>query len=263
MAEGPTVARWADQLQAMVGEALVEVQGPQRWHERAQALVGQPVSQVRSHGKNLLISIGDDTVIRCHAMMYGSWQFGEPGMALGKPEERVRLRLRTARHEAVFFSGPVVEFLTADGAREHPKLAALGPDVLDPQFDRDEVWRRMQQRPEFSIAEALLDQTMVAGIGNIWKSEGLYLAGIDPRRKMREIQRAEVERLWDLMVPLMQESRQTGRIATVPASQRGAGLWRWVYGRTGHACIHCEGLVQMILQGASRRRTYYCPECQH
>lgn len=263
MAEGPTVARWADQLQVLVGETLVAVQAPQRWHERAQAVVGQQVTQVRSHGKNLLIHIGTDTVIRCHAMMYGSWQIGEAGMELAKPEARVRLRLRTARHEAVFFSGPVVEFLTAEEARTHPKLATLGPDLLAPQFDRKEAWRRLQQRPQITIAEALLDQTIMAGIGNIWKSEGLYLAGLDPRRKVGEVRRDEVERLWDILIPLMQESRLTGRITTVPAAERSPGLWRWVYGRTGRACIHCEGVVQMILQGAGRRRTYFCPACQH
>lgn len=263
MAEGPTVARWADQLQVMVGEVLVAVQSSPRWRERAQSLVGERISQVRSHGKNLLIHISDHTVIRCHAMMYGSWQIGESGMVLTKPEGRVRLRLRTPEHEAVFFSGPVVEFLTPQEALTHPKLATLGPDILAPLFDRKEAWRRLQQRPELSIAEALLDQTIVAGIGNIWKSEGLYLAGLDPRRKVGEMRREEIERLWDIMVPLMQESRQTGRITTVPAEQRGPGLWRWVYGRTRRACMHCEGTVEMIVQGAGRRRTYFCPACQH
>lgn len=263
MAEGPTVARWADELQVLVGEPLVRVQAPRRWHERAASLIGQHITQVRSHGKNLLIEVGDDTIIRCHAMMYGSWQIGGPGMELRKPESRIRLRLQTPLHEAVFFSGPVVEFLTPDEAVSHPTLSTLGPDIMDPGFDRKEAWRRLQRHPDLTIAEALLDQTIIAGIGNIWKSEGLYLAGIDPRRLVREVSREEIERLWDVLIPPMNQSRLTGRIETVPAERRGPGLWRLVYGRTGRPCLDCEGVVKQIAQGQGRRRTYFCEACQH
>jgi DNA-formamidopyrimidine glycosylase len=263
MAEGPTVARWADQLQALVGEELLEIRAPQRWRERAEGLVGCRVASVRSHGKNLLIELSDGTIIRCHAMMYGSWQIGERGLELLKPEARIRLRLVTEEHEAVFFSGPVVEFLTPEEARVHHTLSTLGPDIMAADFDRGEAWQRLQLQPERSVAEALLDQTVVAGIGNIWKSEGLYLARLDPRRPVGQLRREEAERLWDLLIPPMQESRQTGRITTVPASRRGPGLWRLVYGRTGRPCEDCEGVVQMIVQGPGRRRTYFCPACQH
>jgi|LSQX01.1.fsa_nt_gb DNA-formamidopyrimidine glycosylase len=263
MAEGPTVARWADQLQALVGERLLEVRAPKRWQERAAALIGSSIVSVGSHGKNLLIELSDGTIVRCHAMMYGSWQIGDTGVPLLKPEARIRLFLRTEQHEATFFSGPVVEFLTPEEARSHHSLSALGPDIMAGDFDREEAWRRMQLQPDLPVAEALLDQTVVAGIGNIWKSEGLYLARLDPRRAVKQLQREEVERLWDILIPLMQESRQTGRIETVPEGRRGPGLWRWVYGRTGRACEECEGVVQMILQGPGRRRTYFCPACQH
>jgi endonuclease-8 len=156
MAEGPTVARWADQLQTLVGEKLLEVRAPKKWQERAEGVVGRSIVAVRSHGKNLLIELSDGTIIRCHAMMYGSWQIGKRDLELLKPEARIRLRLRTRNHEAVFFSGPVVEFLTPEEARSHHTLSALGPDLMADNFDRDEAWRRMQLRPELSIAEALL-----------------------------------------------------------------------------------------------------------
>ncbi|MGE5530739.1 MAG: DNA-formamidopyrimidine glycosylase family protein, partial [Bacteroidota bacterium] len=151
MAEGPTVARWADQLQALVGERLLEVRAPKRWQERAEGLVGSSIASVRSHGKNLLIEFAEGTLVRCHAMMYGSWQIGAAGVPLVKPDARVRLRLRTKKHEATFFSGPVVEFLTPEEVRSHHTLSALGPDIMAPDFDRDEGWRRMQLHPERSV----------------------------------------------------------------------------------------------------------------
>ena len=113
MAEGHLVVRWARRLRSLVGRPLVRVELPTRFAERAPSLVGQHVAEVASHGKHLLVHFSGGATLHCHAMMFGSWQVGRPGMKLRKPRERVRVRLRTAEREAVFFNGPVAELLTA------------------------------------------------------------------------------------------------------------------------------------------------------
>ena len=120
MPEGHSVARWAASLAVLVDEPVLELKAPKRWAERAAALVGQRLVATESRGKHLLLHFSDGTVIHSHAMLYGSWQIGEPGMELRKAERFVRLRIRTPGHEAVFFHGPVVELLTPEEVAAHP-----------------------------------------------------------------------------------------------------------------------------------------------
>ncbi|MGD8700246.1 MAG: DNA-formamidopyrimidine glycosylase family protein, partial [Gemmatimonadales bacterium] len=203
MAEGHSVVRWARSLRSLVGEPLLDVELPKRWGDRAAALPGQHLVAVGTHGKHLLLYLSGGSTLHCHAMMYGSWQFGRPGKSLRKPAKNVRLRLTTAKSEAVFFNGPVVELLTEAELRAHEKLNALGPDILHQDFDRDEAWRRLQTTPSRAIGDALLDQTLVAGIGNIFKSEGLFLAGVNPLAPVDLITPSQAMRIWDVTIPIM------------------------------------------------------------
>ena len=148
MAEGHAVRHWAEQLRALIGEVLVLVQSTRRWAAITPSLAGQQVTQVAVRGKHLLIHVTGGMTIHCHAMMYGSWQVGPCGMELHKEPGKIRLRLTTGRHDAVFFNGPVVEFLSPHELREHPKLSALGPDILDEAFDPAEVGFRLRREPE-------------------------------------------------------------------------------------------------------------------
>ena len=126
MAEGHAVVRWARGLRRLVGSPLTRVDTPKRWAERGQRLLGEHLTKVRTHGKHLLLHTSCELTIHCHAMMYGSWQFGGPGMALRKPERQVRLRLRTPDREAVFFNGPVMELLAEEELATHERLRRLG-----------------------------------------------------------------------------------------------------------------------------------------
>jgi formamidopyrimidine-DNA glycosylase len=196
-------------------------------------------------------------------MMYGSWQVGKPGMKLRKEERFVRVRLRTAAREAVFFHGPVAELLTPEELAEHEKLSALGPDIMNPDFDRDEAWRRLQEAGNREIGDAILDQRIVAGIGNVYKAEGLFLAGIHPQRAARGVSREETERLWDALIPLMRDGvTNAPPIVTVPDEIQEQGELNWVYRRRYKACLRCEAKVQMVRQGEHKRTTYFCPVCQ-
>ncbi len=184
-------------------------------------------------------------------------------MELRKPEKRVRLRLVTEECQAVFFNGPVVELLTPDELRSHERLSALGPDLLDPEFDRTEAWRRLRQTADREIADAILDQRIVAGIGNIFKSEGLFLASIDPRAPVGALDRTPIERLWDRLIPVMLENaRRSGPIVTLDPALRRGGERHWVYRRRGKRCFRCQGSIEMQRQGQLQRSTYYCTGCQ-
>ncbi|MCW5854244.1 MAG: hypothetical protein KIT87_29520, partial [Anaerolineae bacterium] len=245
MAEGHAVRRWQRALEALVNAPLVEVHLPKRWAEITPNLVGQCLTRVEARGKHLLLYLTGDWVIHCHAMQYGSWQVGERGMELRKAAQYVRLRLVTPTHEAVFYHGPVVEVLRADEVAAHPKLAALGPDVLDDHFDRDEAWARTRAQADRPIGEVVLNQDVMAGIGNIHNSEGLFLARVDPRRPASEVGRGEMEYFWDQVIPLMRDGMQTyGPTETLPPALRLNGQRHWVYRRRGHACLVCGGKIE-------------------
>jgi len=263
VAEGHSVVRWARSLRSLVGEPLITVELPKRWGDRAAALPGQHLDAVGTHGKHLLLHLSGGSTLHCHAMMYGSWQFGPPGMPLRKPEKNIRLRLTTANSEAVFFNGPVVELLTDEEFRAHEKLNALGPDVLHEDFDRHEAWKRLGTTPSRAIGDALLDQTLVAGIGNIFKSEGLYLAGVNPMAPVGSVTQTQITRIWDVLIPIMESnSRRAGPIVTLDKGLRRNGERHWVYRRTGRACYRCGTPIERIRQGQLKRTTYFCPNCQ-
>ena len=262
MAEGHLVARWARRLRSLLGQPLSAVELPARCADRAPELVGQHLTQVTTHGKHLLLRLSGGDTIHCHAMMFGSWQTGKPGMSLRKSAHQVRLRLRSRQREAVFFNGPVVELLTPAELAAHERLKALGPDILAAEFDRDEAWRRLQVDPSREIAEAIIDQTVVAGIGNIYKSEGLFLAGIDPRAPVGALSRPTAEQLWDILIPLMRAGVRAGRIRTRPQPTDGQDPRHWVYQRRGQDCFRCGTKVVRIVQGKMRRATFFCPSCQ-
>jgi DNA-formamidopyrimidine glycosylase len=263
MAEGHAVVRWARALGALEGEPLEEVRLPKRWGERGQTLIGEHITKVETRGKHLLLHLSNGETLHTHAMQYGSWQIGERGMALRKAGTYVRLRLVTTAHEAVFFHGPVIELLTADELANHSALLALGPDVMSPQFDRNEVARRVRAAGERSIGDVVLDQHVVAGLGNIFKSEGLFLAHVDPRRAAATITPAELNLLWDELIPLMwRGTERYGKTTTTPPELQQAGYLHWVYRRQRKPCLHCGTPIEMVRQGDLNRSTYFCPHCQ-
>ena len=264
MAEGHAVARWEDSLQQLVGERVRDVHVPPRWRERAENLIGAEIAEVRTHGKHLVLSFSNDWVIHTHAMQYGSWQIGPRREPLRKEERFVRLRLTTPKRRAVFFHGPVMEVLTRDEFAAHERFHALGPDLLHEDFDAGIVWRALQAQGSREIGDAILDQRVVAGIGNIYKSEGLFLALIHPRRPSSDVTAEEVRLLFEELIPLMQSARRRyGMTITLPEELRFEPWMRnWVYQRRGHACFVCATKIEMFRQGEFQRTTYFCPSCQ-
>jgi endonuclease-8 len=161
--------------------------------------------------------------------------------------------LRAREHEVVEFDGPVLELMTEGRTRFDQRLAALGPDVLAPAFDRDLFLRRLRSDDQTrSVGDALLDQRNVAGIGNIWKAEGCWEAGVDPWRAVGSVDDREVMEIIEAVRPRMMRSAVEGPRAIGPR----------VYRVAGRPCPRCGAPISARGQGDANRTTYWCPECQ-
>lgn len=264
MAEGHAVARWGDALRKLVGERVDTIQVPPRWRERAKHILGADLTLVHTHGKHLVLHFSSGWVVHTHAMQYGSWQVGAVGQDLRKEARFARLRLTTAVSEVVFYHGPVMEVLSLEELAAHERFNSLGPDLLHDDFPVATVLTAVKAQGDREIGDVILDQRIVSGIGNIYKSEGLFLATIDPRRPARTITAWEMDVLFEELIPLMQAGRYVyGMTVTLPPDLRLEPWMRnWVYQRRGQPCFVCATPIQMIRQGEFQRATYFCTHCQ-
>jgi formamidopyrimidine-DNA glycosylase len=264
MAEGHAVARWGDALRKLVGERVDAIQVPPRWRDRASQIVGSQLTLVHTHGKHLVLHFSSGWVVHTHAMQYGSWQVGPLGQGLRKEARFARLRLTTSVSEVVFYHGPVMEVLSLEELAAHERFNSLGPDLLHENFAAAAVLAAVKGQGEREIGDVILDQRIVSGIGNIYKSEGLFLAAIDPRRPSKSITARELAMLFEELIPLMQAGRYVyGMTVTLPPDlQLEPWMRNWVYRRRGQPCFVCATAIQMIRQGEFDRATYFCPQCQ-
>lgn len=264
MAEGHAVARWADSLREVQGERVVAVTVPPRWRERAERVKGARLDGVRTHGKHLVLDFSSGWVIHTHAMQYGSWQVGPRDLTPRKDLRFARLQLATRKHLVLFYHGPVMEVLSKEEFAAHERFHTLGPDLLHDGFEPVAVHAAVRGQGDRPIGDTVLDQRIVAGIGNIYKSEGLFLAAVDPRRTSRSIGRSEMRVFFEELIPLMQLGRRVyGMTITLPDELRFEPWMRnWVYRRRAQPCFVCGTAIEMIRQGDFQRATYYCPHCQ-
>ena len=201
--------------------------------------------------------------------MHGSWHIYRPGETWQLPRSQARIVIETSDFVAVGFNVPIAEFLDERQAARQDDLRKLGPDLLGVEFDEDEALRRLQARGAEGIAEALLSQRVVAGIGNVYKSETLFLERVHPEtpvsnvgadtlrallRTARKLLKANVADASSEIVTYRGLRRTTGR--TDPAERL------WVYGRGGEPCRRCGKSIAYKKTGADARGTYWCPACQ-
>jgi endonuclease-8 len=182
----------------------------------------------------------------------------------------MRVRIDTAEWVAVAFQVPVAEFVTSKQLASTDPVAKLGPDLLGREFDRDEAVRRLIVSGHQPIAMSLLDQRVVAGIGNVYKSEVLFMAGVNPFTPASAVPQPVLERMMDIARGLLKDNVIDGsspRIQTYrslrmtnPATGHDESLW--VYGRAGKPCRKCATPIEMKKMGVEARSTYWCPNCQ-
>lgn len=289
MPEGDTIHRTARSLaRALVGRRLTAYQA-----FRAELLeanrVGRTVTAVEARGKNLLIHFDDGRALYSHMVLAGSWHLYRPGERWQQGEHLARAVLSTEEFVAVCFSAPHLELLHGSEIARHPILAALGPDLLGAEFAMEEAIARFRRAADagaddadpargadpgsagaadaadapaagslLSLGEALLDQRIVAGVGNVWKSEVLFVNRLDPFRAVASVDDERLERLLRSTRILMQ--RNLG--LNVRTTRSGSGSPLWVYERTGRPCFHCRTTIARRMQGRPARGTYYCARCQ-
>ncbi len=273
MPEGDTIHRAARTLHlALAGKTVVSFEtalAQLSVVDRVAPITGRTVEAVEALGKHLLMHFSGGLVLRTHMRMNGSWHLYRVGERWRKPRRAMRLALTTADYAAVGFDIPVAELVPAAELHRHRPLARLGPDLLGAQFDAGEAERRLRARAELPVAEALLDQGALAGIGNVFKSEILFATRIHPQRRVGSLADEELRRL------LYEAERQLR--ANVPSATPSRGSWTggrrttgrmnpeeslWVYGRVGEPCRRCGERILLAKSGLGARLTYWCPRCQ-
>lgn len=277
MPEGDTIHRLALRFQPLVGE-VIEVLALPRKNVREDAYRGRRIERIEARGKNLLIHLEGGVTLRTHLKMHGSFRL-DPRGAGQRFASDVVVFLRTAQFDAVCRSAPIAELIrTADLDRKRDAqvrggLGDLGIDLLGDAFDAEEIARRWHGARQASIAEALLDQSLAAGIGNEWKSELLFIVKTSPFARPGEIELSVLQKLAHEARTRMRINvekrprlypidrvRAVGRLARIERKV-GEGPVS-VYERRGEPCYDCKTPIERVMQGEPARSTYYCPGCQ-
>ncbi|OAA27155.1 formamidopyrimidine-DNA glycosylase [Frankia sp. EI5c] len=267
MPEGHIVHRLADAHQRMFGGRPVRVASPQgRFADGAGLLDGRVLERAEAYGKHLLLRFDDERVLHVHLGIYGKYELGAaPAPA---PTGAVRLRLAADTGYADLRGPNACELLEPGEVKA--LLDRLGADPLRADADPERGWRKVA-RSRVTIAQLLMDQSVVAGPGNIYRAEVLFRAGLDPLTPGRDLTRAQWDGIWADLVLLMADGVRSGRIDTVRPEHLPAAMGRpprvdehggevYVYRRLGQACLVCAAEVRgSRLAG---RNLFWCPGCQ-
>jgi endonuclease VIII len=275
MPEGDTIFRAARTLnRALAGKPVTGFRSTYplltRFHDNT-PITGQLVDRVESRGKWLLIHFSGGGILATHMLMSGSWHIYRPGERWQQPAIHMRIVIETSDYHAIGFSVPVAEMHTVQSLARDRKIPPPGSDVLGPDFDAEAAVRRLLADGDRELGDALLRQKVLAGVGNVFKSEICFVAGLNPFRRvasLSEEQLAEVVSVarQQLASNVLEDSgagivtyRGRGR-RTTHRSNPGESLW--VYGRKGEPCRRCGELVRRRAQGVDVRFTFWCPRCQ-
>jgi len=258
MPEGDTIHYAANRIRpVLAGHVPDELTTPHprfgraRWAER---LAGRAVASVDAHGKHLFLRFEGGLTVHSHLRMTGSWRVVGTGQPWPRSPRAAWLAIRRGDRQVLQFNGPVLELMTEGRTRFDQRLAALGPDILAEEFDMPRFLRRLREDdPTRPIGDALLDQRTIAGIGNLWKVEGCFEAGLDPWRPTGKVSDAEAIAVIEATRPRMQRSARDGNQTR----------FKQIYGRSGVMCPRCRaGRIKVRGQWDDNRPTFWCPSCQ-
>jgi endonuclease-8 len=233
-------------------------------------VTGRIIERVESRGKWLLIHFSGDLILVTHMLMSGSWHIYRVGERWKRARSHMRVVLGTSDLQAVAFDVPVARFYTARTLQRFAGVAGLGPDLLGKVFAVDEVEARLLDHGEEEVGNVLLNQRVLAGIGNVFKSEICFACGVNPFRRVASLRAQEIECLLAtarrFLAANVADSAGDG-IVTYTGGRRTTGSSNptarlWVYRRAGSECRRCGAAILTRKQGPGARSTYWCPECQ-
>jgi endonuclease-8 len=275
MPEGDTIFRTARALgRALAGKPITGFRSTfpllTRFNDDT-PLVGQLVESVESRGKWLLVHFSGGGTLASHLLMNGSWHIYRHGERWQQPRMNMRIVIENSEYIAVGFRVPVARMHTALSLARDQKIPQPALDVLSPEFDAEAAVRRVLAHGSEEIADVLLHQEVLAGVGNVFKSEVCFVAGISPFCKVGALSREQVAVLIAaaerLIAANVLEDSGDGIVTyggrkrrTTHESNPGASLH--VYGRKGEACRRCGEPIRRRLQGPDARVTFWCPRCQ-
>ena len=278
MPEGDTIYRAARALQKAIGGKVVSAfdtgLATLASVNDDKPLIGRTVKKVESRGKWCLIYFSGDLILVTHMLMSGSWHIYRTGEKWWMGSNRMRVAITCGDYQAVAFNVPIAEFHSARTLERNSQIPKLGPDLLADNFTvagavsilRDHAL----SHPDSEIAVVLLNQRVMAGLGNVYKSEVAFAARVNPFRQMRTITELEMWSIADISQRYMKANvadgagdgivTYSGNRRTTHAMDRADRLW--VYGRQGQECRRCGAAIEMRKQGEQARSTYWCPACQ-
>lgn len=259
MPEGDSIHRIAGRLASMINGRIILEATSSEPRVAARTLVGVRVTDAQAHGKHMLISLEDGTTLHAHLGVSGSWHRYPDGDAWERPAHRASLVLRFEGFVVICFSAEILERIPTLRLPGLPFITRLGPDILAKEFDAAAAVARMRAKRHIALGVQILDQTVLGGVGNVYKSEGLYLARLDPF-SYPEDHPDEVLQEWIETTRRLMARHVQGRPRRTRDEPHGPRTW--VYGRIGEPCLGCGTRVQMRRQGAHARSTYWCPTCQ-
>jgi endonuclease-8 len=272
--EGDTIFRAARTLhRALAGQVVTRFESVLPQLERVDydtPLRGRTIESVEASGKWLLMRFSGDLTLLTHMLMSGSWHIYRPGEKWQRSRHDMRIVVETEKIVAVGFKIPIAEFHTEKSLARREGFNRLGPSVLAEAFDEQQAAERLRARPELELGVALLSQSVLAGLGNVFKSEVCFVCGINPFRLVGTLSNQEIKNLLTTSRKLMlanvtstsgdQIVTYTGFRRTTGRSDEFANLW--VYRRRGEACRKCGTAIESRKQGADARTTFWCPRCQ-
>jgi endonuclease VIII len=274
MPEGDTIFRSARTLQRAIGGQVVtgfESVLPKLIRvDFDSGVVGRTVEKVESRGKWILMYFSGDLILLSHMLMSGSWHIYRPGEEWQRRPIDMRVVIKTEQIWAVAFNVPIAEFHTADTLRRREGFRKLGQDVLGTEFDAAKSAASLQVNGDLEVGVALLTQSIVAGIGNVFKSEVCFACRVNPFRCVSSLSPEELTCLMTTARKflLMNVGETSGdQMVTVPGMRRTTGNVDpserlWVYGRRREPCRECGTAIESYKQGEEARTTFWCPSCQ-
>src|SRR5579859_1427600 len=275
MPEGDTIFRTARALgRALVGKSVTRFESAYAQLNAAddqESFEGQTITHVEARGKWLLIHFSAGSILATHMLMSGGWHIYRPGEPWQEKLSNMRILIETADFVAVGFRIPLARMHTVESLARDRKIPHTERDVLSESFNSALAVQRLLARAQDELGDALLRQDVLAGVGNVFKSEICFLTRLSPFRKVATLSQMQAEEIVAtarklLAANVLEDS--SDRIVTYNGKNRRTTSNAdpsenlWVYGRKGEACRRCGTAIQRALQGPNARSTYWCPACQ-